>query len=295
MSSMFPFNAARILCPVDRSELSSLALKYAVVGARVFKARLTILEAIHFDYPRYLSEELTTRVLKETERYKVSAENDLAGHVRSIAGDALDGIPMSCHVLDLPPAQAISRIIEEEDSNLVVMGTHGYSGFKHWMLGSVTESMLHLSSVPVFTVRQKTDDFIDPREPEAGPEIRNIICSCDMGPASGRALQVAASLARRFEAELTAVWSCDSNGSGGEEQLQQWIEDTLQGYYPVTGVVRQGAAATQVIDLAGEIQSDLIVIGIRHRSFGEAMVMGRTTELVLRHAPVPVLAVPLFE
>ena len=38
MTSVFPFNAAQILCPVDRSELSGLALKYAVVGARVFGA-----------------------------------------------------------------------------------------------------------------------------------------------------------------------------------------------------------------------------------------------------------------
>ena len=89
MPSMFPFNATRILCPLDRSELSNLALKYAVVGARVFKARLTILEAIHFEYPRYLSDELTAHVLKELGHYKVSAKKDLAAHVRSIIGDAL--------------------------------------------------------------------------------------------------------------------------------------------------------------------------------------------------------------
>ena len=295
MSSMFPFNATRILCPVDRSELSNLALKYAVVGARVFNAHLTVLEAIHFDYPRYLSEELTTRVLKELDHYKASAKNDLIAHVRSIIGDALDGILISYQVLDLQPAEAITRTVEEVNSDLVVMGTHGYSGFKHWMLGSVTENMLHISRVPVFTVRQKTDDFIDPHDPATGPEIRNVLCSCDMSPASAQALQVAASLAQRFEASLTAVWSSEPNGSGEKEQLQQWIENTLEGYYPVACEVRQGKAAAQVIDLAGEIQSDLIVIGARHRSFSDAMVMGRTTELVLRHAPVPVLAVPFYK
>ena len=295
MSPMLPYSPTQILCPLDRSELSNLALKYAVVGARVFNAHLTVLEAINYDYPRYLSDELTTRVLEELEQYKTSAENDLAVHVRSIIGDALDGISVSYRVLDLQPAEAISRVVEEVNTDLVVMGTHGYSGFKHWMLGSVTENMLHMSKVPIFTVRQKEDDFIDPKAPAAGPDIQNILCSCDMSAASAQALQVAASLARRFEAGLTAVWNSESNGSDEKEQLQQWIENTLQGYSPVTCVVKQGKAAAQVIDLAREIQSDLVVIGARHRSFGDAMVIGRTTELVLRHAPVPVLAVPFFE
>jgi nucleotide-binding universal stress UspA family protein len=295
MSPMFPFNATRILCPLDRSELSNLALKYAVVGARIFKAQLTVLEAIHFEYPRYLSDELTTRVLKELDHYKASAKNDLEAHVRTLIGDALEGIPVSYHVLDLQPAQAISRIIEEANTDLLIMGTHGYSGFKHWMLGSITENMLHISNIPIFTVRQKIDDFIDTRQPSAEPEIKNILCSCDMSPASIQALQVAASLARRFEADLTAVRSSDSAESGEKEQFQKWLEENLQGYYPVSGIIRQGKAAPQVIDMAREMQSDLIVIGARHRSFGDVTVMGRTTELVLRHAPVPVLAVPFFE
>lgn len=295
MTSVFPFSATQILCPVDRSELSGLALKYAAAGARVFSARLTVLEALHFEYPRYLSKTLTDTVLKELAHYKASAKKDLKDHVRSILGDGVDHIRISYRVSDRQPVQAISQAIDEAASDLVVMGTHGYSGMKHWMLGSVTESLLHISRIPVFTVRQKTDDFIDIDKPEAAPEIRQVLCPCDMGSASARALQVAASLARRFDARLTALWSSDTDGTTENERFRKWIEETIQDHHPVSSLIRRGAAATRVIETATEMQSDLIVIGARHRIFGEATVMGRTTELVLRHAPVPVLAVPVFE
>jgi len=295
MTSVFPFNATQILCPVDRSELSGLALKYAVAGARVFGARLTVLEAVHFDVPRYLSEELTNTVLEELGQYKTSAKKDLANYVRSIIGDAVDHIRTSYRISDLQPAQAISQTIEEAAIDLVVMGTHGYSGMKHWMLGSVTESLLHTSRVPIFVVRQKTDAFIDVNHPDAKPEILKVLCPCDMSPASARALQVAASLAGRFEASLTALCSRDGDEAAEGRQLQDWVEETVQGHHPVSVVVGQGKAADLVIETAGEMQSDLIVIGARHRAFGETTVLGRTTELVLRHAPVPVLAVPVFD
>lgn len=295
MTSVFPFNATQILCPVDRSELSGLALKYAVVGARVFGARLTVLEALHFEYPRYLSEVLTDTVLKELDHYKASARNDLKDYVRSLAGDAVDHLRISYRVSDQQPLQAISQEMEEGGSDLVVMGTHGYSGMKHWMLGSVTESLLHHSRIPIFTVRQKTHDFIDVTRPDAEPEIREILCPCDLGPASAGALQVAASLAKRFDARLTALWSSDADGPNENRQLQDWVAATVQDHHPVSAVIRPGPAATRAIEVAGEMRSDLVVIGARHRSFAEDTVLGRTTELVLRHAPVPVLAVPLFE
>jgi nucleotide-binding universal stress UspA family protein len=295
MASVLPFNASQILCPVDRSELSSLALKYAVVGAKVFSARLTVLEAVHFEYPRYLSEELTNTVLEELGQYKASARKDLATYVRSIIGDAVDHIRISYRVSDQQPAQAISQAIEEAVSDLLIMGTHGYSGMKHWMLGSVTESLLHSSRIPIFAVRQKTDAFIDVNHPDAKPEILHVLCPCDMSPASARALQVAASLAQRFDARLAVLWISESEDAGESELFQNWFTRTLPEHPSASIVIKRGKAADLVIDTAVEMQSDLIVIGARHRSFGEATVLGRTTELVMRHAPVPVLAVPFFD
>jgi nucleotide-binding universal stress UspA family protein len=172
------------------------------------------------------------------------------------------------------------------------MGTHGYSGLKHWMLGSVTESILHRSEAPVFIVRQKVTDFIDTTRPETQPRIRHILCPCNLTRAAGHALQVAAALAGRFEARLTVLQSLESGTATDDNDFPAWIQKTIEVSHNIHSVVRSGTAATQAIDLAREIDCDLIVLGAHHKPFEHGMVVGRTTELVLRHAPVPVLAVP---
>ena len=53
MQSAREYNPRQILVPLDMSELSDLSLKYAHVGAQVFDADITVLNAMHFEYPRY--------------------------------------------------------------------------------------------------------------------------------------------------------------------------------------------------------------------------------------------------
>jgi hypothetical protein len=65
MKSTASFEPRHILCPVDFSELSFLALKYAAVGAREYGAKLTVLHAQAFDLPRYFVRSETSHLLRE--------------------------------------------------------------------------------------------------------------------------------------------------------------------------------------------------------------------------------------
>lgn len=172
------------------------------------------------------------------------------------------------------------------------MGTHGYSGVKQWMLGSVTESVLHQSKVPVFAVRQNTNDFIDTSQSDALPRIRHILCPCNMTDAAAHALRVATAVASQFKARLTALLSLESDETVDEQQFQAWIQNAVKDQHPVTTIIRQGEAASRTIRLSKELSCDLIIIGAHHQPFEQGIVVGRTTERVFRHAPVPTLAVP---
>ena len=293
MEPRLSFNPTSILCPVDMSELSDLALKYAHVGAHLFNASLTVLHAMHVDVPRYLSRELTAQVVKEIDNAKTAGIHGLEEHVRRVLGDTdSKKVRMRYRVTDSEPVEAVMQALTENQADLVVMGTHGFSGLTHWMLGSVTESALHRSNVPVFIVRQKINDFIDTTQPEARPRIRHILCPCNLTTAAGHALRVAAALAGRFEARLTVLRSLESDATTDGKGFTEWIRKTIEDSGNIDSVIRRGTAAAQTIDLAREIDCDLIVIGAHHKQFEQGTVMGRTTELVLRHAPVPVLAVP---
>ena len=293
MEDSLLFSPREILCPVDMSALSDLSLKYAHVGARLFDASLTILHSMHFEYPRYLSRELTDRLLEELQYAQSSGRRALENHVRNVLGEGGGNmVRMHYQVTDAEPAGAIMQTLQEKKADLVVMGTHGYSGFKSWMLGSVTESILHRSNVPVFVIRQKMDDFIDITRPEAKPDIRHLLCPCNSTMAAGRALQVAGAIAKRFKARLTVLRTLESAAAADEEELAAWIRKTADVSLDFNPVVRTGTAAAEAIRLAKQQNCDLIVLGAHHKPFGQDKVMGRTTELVVRHAPVPVLAVP---
>lgn len=294
MPSQREYNPSQILVPLDMSELSDLALKYAQVGAQVFGAGITVLNAMHFDYPRYLSPEATDRILKELGRAEADGRRHLAEHVRRVLGEASGKSNINYRVVDIDPATAILEASEEIKADLIVMGTRGYSGLKHWMLGSVAEKILHLSKVPVFTIRQKTNGFIDTADPDARPEIKHILCPCNLSPSAATALQTAASLAERMEARLTVLYCTDSNGDIEKVRLSAWVEKTLPRKPLVDLLIRRGETAEQIIAEAGQLDSDLVVIGICHRPFAEGSVVGRTTEKVARYAPVPVLAIPYF-
>ncbi len=295
MESPGEYSPEEIIVPIDMSELSNLALKYAHVGAQLFNARITVLHSMYFEAPRYLSAQLTDQLLEELDQAKSDARKHLAEHVSKVLGKGIDDIIIDYKTVDSDPAGAILDTIESTKAGLVVMGTHGYSGFKHWMLGSVAEKVLHTSTVPVFTVRQKINDFIDTEKPDARPEIGRILCPSNLTPSSARALQTAASLARRLKARLSVLYTTDANATSPEDQLQAWIRENLSPQTAVETLVRQGEAAEEIIAAADQLDSDLIVLGICHRPFGKGTVVGRTTEDVARHAPVPVLTVPYFK
>lgn len=292
MKPRLAYNPTSILCPVDMSELSDLALKYAHVGAHLFNASLTVLHAMHVEVPRYLSRELTAQVVKEIDNAKAAGSHGLEEHVRRVLGEAGSTVRIRYQAVDSEPAEAIMQAVAENRTDLVVMGTHGYSGLKHWMLGSVTESILHRSEAPVFIVRQKITDFIDTTQPEARPRIRHVLCPCNLTTTAGHALRIAAALAGRFEARLTVLQSLEPDAASDEKDFPAWIQKTVPDFHNIDSVVRRGTAAAQAIGLAREIDCDLIVIGAHHKPFEQGTVVGRTTELVLRHASVPVMAVP---
>jgi K+-sensing histidine kinase KdpD len=166
------------------------------------------------------------------------------------------------------------------------------------MMGSVAHGVLESSRIPVFTVRQKQHDFIDVAKSNATPQIRNILCPCNNTAPAGIGLRYAASLAERFHANLTVLNIYEGekpiDSSSTKAELCDWISGNAEARCELKPIVRQGNAAEQIINYANEEKSDLIVLSARHHSFRGGTFFGRTTELVVRHAPLPVLAVPIL-
>lgn len=138
----------KILCPVDHSECSYLALKYAISLALKDKAKL------------YLMHVIDTR-LYDTEIYKFSPYQNQELDVSKIREDLMKSLPEgTLDVLEVEtivvkgvPFQEIISTVREIGADIIVIGTHGRTGLSHIMMGSVAEKVVQKASCPVLTVR----------------------------------------------------------------------------------------------------------------------------------------------
>ena len=137
-----------ILCPVDFSDLSAEALRYASGLAAQLGARLTVLYAEAFSAPAYFTGSELAQLEQQFRSSFRKAEEALRGFTGKHAGDMPD-----VRVIEGLPVDAIRKAVADTQADLIVMGTHGRGSLKRLMLGSVTDRVLRESEVPVLTVR----------------------------------------------------------------------------------------------------------------------------------------------
>jgi nucleotide-binding universal stress UspA family protein len=298
MADQPSFEPRNILCPLDFSELSDLALKYAFVAARAYRAKVSILHAEVFELPKYFVPSESNRLVGELAKAREAAREDLNNHVREVIGPRQGEILYSFDIVESHPVDAILKTAETKKVDLIVLGTHGYGGFKRLMLGSVAENVIRHATIPVFAVRQKAHAFIDTTLSDVLPHLKHILCPVNMTPASGKALRHALSLSARFQSRLTVLFCLESGDTSSRsrngERVAEWLREEAGQGRDLEPIVREGHAAEQIIAYAREVKVDLIVLAVNHRPFLDGTFFGRTTELVLRHGPVPVLGTPFF-
>jgi len=294
-----PFHPKRILCPMDFSELSDLSLKYSAVGAHEFDAELVVMHAHFFESPRYFVPDNAEKITTGLKRAEKDVLKSLEQHVSEIIGPMHDNVKFDFRVMNQHPIEAIMNAIKEESCDFIIMGTHGLSGIKRFLMGSVTENIVRESPVPVFTIRQKIHDFIQVNQTETIPKIKRILFPWDLNPTSHPAFNAAVSVAERFKAELTILNIQQEEKPVDTEEIRDRIctiaGDIHNQPCRIEIKVRRGNSAEEIVKHTLDHQEDMIVMGAVHKSFLEDTFLGRTTELVMRNAPVPVLIVPIFQ
>jgi nucleotide-binding universal stress UspA family protein len=290
----------RILCPVDFSEGSRHAIDQAVALAHWYGAAVT---ALYVCPPLALAPYIDSRVYplglgrpkEDLERLR----RELEQFVQQEGG----GPAVTTVVKEGLITGEILRYIESVRADLLVMGTHGRSGFERFMLGSVAESVLRQAPCPVLTVPPRAPDVVP-----MGPTVyRRVLCGIDYSACSLKALDYAASLAHRGDAELivvnvlepildyVAATVADIDNTtlrtAAERQLGRVVKERTLGRQGVTPMLVAGHPAPMILQLAEEQAVDVIVLGIEHRSHLNMMWFGSTANRVVRRATCPVLTV----
>ena len=148
-------NLKKILVPIDFSECSESALRFAASLAKHFDSEIILFHCIWMtphEYTRKLNADYDVSYTQFLEDQRVDAEAKMFEM-------EIPGIESRERVTEISvqgdPTTQIIDFAEENDVDLIVLGTHGRTGLKHFFLGSVAERTVRHAGCPVITVRDK--------------------------------------------------------------------------------------------------------------------------------------------
>lgn len=289
----------RILCPVDFSEGSRHALDLALALAKESGAEL---RAVHVLQPVPALVPFTDPLAHPPGLWAPEDVESVRKDLQTfVAGEGTgSGVRVDAACLEGNPAREILRDAESTPADLIVLGTHGRSGFTRLLLGSVTEKVLRHAPCPVLTVPPRAPDAV----PAGARVFSRIVVAVDFSDTSQRALKEAIALCRQYGAALTVVHVVEpvpTYAESGIPGLDADIErEAAYGYlkglierlapgFQAEQVVLIGHAGKGVLRTAESAKADLIVAGVHGRNAMDLMFFGSTANRLVREAVCPVL------
>jgi universal stress protein A len=151
-----PFRLKQILVPTDFSACSKKALQYALAFARQFHARLTLLYVMPVNY--FVGSEFgpVDCPVPEAELRRNSQKELAAWAGREAAGV----VPVDTLVRQGQPVHEIVKLAREAKVDLILLSTHGRTGVRHVLMGSVAENVVRYAPCPVLVVREFEHEFL---------------------------------------------------------------------------------------------------------------------------------------
>lgn len=189
------------------------------------------------------------------------------------------------------PASVILEVIREEKASLVAMATHGRTGLRRLLFGSVAEQLLRKSPVPVLAVRPFWSYEL--ARPDRG--IRNILVPLDGSGTSRAILPRVAAFARLFGARAILLHALDPKRPGERAAMSDYLQEAAaelrKSRVDSTTVLEEGPPAKMIQAAARAHDADLVAMTTHGRSGVSRVLTGSVTEEVLRGIQVPLLTV----
>lgn len=301
-----------ILVPLDGSALAEQALPYARMIATIFGAKIHVLRVLTVDEkeallsadPAVLYEAeavfapIATRESRIWDLLRQQAEGYLEGHSWPMRDAGLD---VETHVQIGGAAATIITMAEHLQADVIVMVTHGYSGFKRWAVGSVTDSVVQSTNIPILVVPGSGT-------PAEQPRLQRIMLTLDGSEFAKHALASASKLATCANAELflfrtvaptMEVYQGMVLPKNLQSALQEQAHHELQTlaselraqHISATASVVGGYAAEKIVEAATQHHVDLIVMATHGYTGIKRWARGSVADRVLHAVDTPLLLV----
>jgi len=289
-------NFERILCPVAESHESDEGLRYAILIARTYGAKLSVLTCIDESLPSD----------KTVDAMRTGITRAIEHSFVSFPGPA-DAPRFDCDLTVIQssrPEDVINREATYRNADLIVMGSRRRAGAGVVVMGSTAEAVCRTAPCSVLVTRSGAARAAAGTSRDL--ELKKLLVATDFSVHSELALQYGLSLAQEYQSELHLVHVM--SGSRSTEAEIAWTQQDNEGPYhaaarrlhesvpaevhlwsDVTHAVREGKAHREIVAYAVERDIDLICLGAHGQGFKLDSLFGTTTDRVLRQAPCPVL------
>jgi nucleotide-binding universal stress UspA family protein len=289
-----------LLVPLDGSSLATAALPYAEALARVLSASIRLIAVVE---PAPVG--LLGRPSEVQANLEQANRQRLGQHVSATA-DALRARGLEVTVtLDLgDPSSRILAVADMHDVTMIVMATHGRGGAARWLVGSVADKIMRLSTRPVLLVRP-------PEDSDAARTVRlaRLLVPLDGSPLGEMALPLAERLAAAAGATLTLVrvepWlatvlapygagydltAMDAEAAAAAEAYLRTVQERLPAGVHADSLVLRGPPSPTLIDFVQREHFDLVIMSTHGWGGLRRLVLGSTADRMVR-AGIPTLLV----
>lgn len=290
-----------VLCPIDFSDQSTRALRYATALAGHAGGRLTV---IHVAHPLLVEAAAAGADVSAVTR---EIHGELRTAVAQVTSETASwGPQIETKVTTGDAAEDIVRYASDQGASLIVMGTHGLTGYRKLLLGSVAERVLRSAPVPVLVVPEMEGDRLTFGQEGPSFGFERVLAPCDFSQRSSSDAGVAREVAATFgvplmllhvaeELSASSRWreSLDAESRRQIARAKIRLDELATGLgtdTPVATVVTAGSPADAIATVAAEHNVGLIVMGLSGDAGPFGSRPGTTAYRVLATAATPVLA-----
>ena len=307
---------SKVIVPLDGSDLAEQALPYAELVAKSLSVPVELVQAYDILPPRILGVQGSQVIAQLDGGARQRAETSMEPAQRRLQSS---GLTVNLAALRGPAADIIVAQAGIDPEALVVMSTHGRGGISRWVMGSVTDKVLHTIPNPMLIVRASV---VGPASPET--TVKSVVAPLDGSALSELAIPHAISMASALSAGITVLrvtptlehYRRELTGTMAEmggmadleldsaedlvakdaEEVAAYLADVSNrmaidhAHGVATEHVTSGGIAQAIIERASA-QPSLVVMTTHGRSGVGRMVLGSVTDRVIRHSNVPVLVI----
>jgi len=269
-----------ILVPTDFSEQAENALKVAAQFAKTYNADIYLLHML--ELPMQLIDPTSNN---NSQNLPESLFFMKLAHKRFeevLASDYLEGVTVHETVHFHEAFDGIMEVSKEHDCDLIIMGSHGATGFKEMFIGSNTEKVVRYSEIPVLVIKQEIPNF----------RVDNFIFATDFSEETKRPFNEAVKFANKIDANIHLVYINTANKFKTTEEAEKKMSNFLEGMESKAfnlHIYNDRTIEEGILNYAQSIDAGLIGISTHGRKGLAHFFNGSLSEDIVNHAKRPVI------